>query len=104
MTSSPGSLRHWIRAPFLSSRWLLSRAALILVCLGVFHLLGWRDNVSFLSGTPSDDEQSRLFAVASGVTYALVYFAAVVGVPILVIAAVLLSGMNCVIRKTRTEA
>ena len=103
MASFPGSLRRWIRAPVLSPSWLFSRAGLILLCFGVVHLLGWRESVSFLSG-PTSDGVPGLFSLVAGITYALVYFGAVVGAPILGIAAVLLAGMNCVARRINREA
>ncbi len=104
MDSAKGSVRRWLRAPFLSRRWLLTRAGLILVCLCAVHMLGWRENVSFLSGTPADGGRAGLFSVATGITYALVYFAAVVGAPILGIAAALLAGMDCMVRKLSRDA
>ena len=57
-------------------------AAMFLVCL----VAGWRENTSFLCGTPPAGESADL-AILLGLCYALSYFAMVLLVPILVLAA-----------------
>jgi len=59
---------------------LLGLAAASLLLFAGLHVLGFRDDVAVLSG-------SRVASVVGGVAYALAYFAVVVGVPIVVVAA-----------------
>ena len=63
----------------ITPRGLLVRAALFAAAFGVVHVLGWREETRFLSGTPSN--------VTLGVIYGFFYFAFVLGVPTLVIGA-----------------
>ncbi|HUS63863.1 MAG TPA: hypothetical protein VMZ28_04930 [Kofleriaceae bacterium] len=65
---------------------LLGRAAILLAAFGACHLAGWRDLTSVLSGTPP----GSTLAALGGVLYLVFYFAAVIGVPVLIIAAGLL--------------
>jgi hypothetical protein len=61
-------------------RRLLALAAAALLVFGGLQLLGFREDVAVLSG-------SRVASVVGGVAYALSYFAAVVGVPVVMLAA-----------------
>ena len=54
----------------------------------VFHLLGWREATTILSGTPLPGD-SYDDTAAKALFYLVSYFASVVAVPILVIAAAL---------------
>jgi len=82
--------RRWCRV-LLPGR-IVSPGALVVsaaVMAGVFvicHLAGWRENTSFLCGTPPAGESAGL-AILLGLVYALSYFALVVLAPILVLAA-----------------
>ena len=79
-TRTPSGVRpSWARV----SR--LRVALLFLALFGVFHLSGWREDTSILSGTFRD--HNACLAAARGVLYALSYFAAVVVSPILILAA-----------------
>ena len=78
-------------------------AAMFLVCL----VAGWRENTSFLCGTPPAGESADL-AILLGLCYALSYFAFVLLVPILVLAAAIFAvllrlsrGYLCRARATR---
>lgn len=61
-------------------------AAVIALAFGIFHLLGWREQTSFISGTVGSGETS--VDVVAGMLYAASYFAFVVAAPILAIASV----------------
>ncbi|MFZ5441189.1 MAG: hypothetical protein ACOZQL_14365 [Myxococcota bacterium] len=62
------------------------RAALfVLATLAVVHLLGWRENVGFLSGTVP----LTSVTLATGLLYAAAWFGGVVVAPILLLAGAL---------------
>jgi hypothetical protein len=63
---------------------LLVVAATLTLLFGALHLLGYRQDVAFLSGT-------AVPSVVGGMAYVVLYFAVVVVVPILVLAAVFLA-------------
>ena len=77
------------RAPILSARGLLARAALIAVAYGAMHLAGWRQHTCFLSGTVSDAGSAQWTQLA-GIAYLLFHVAFWMLAPVLVIAAALL--------------
>ena len=52
---------------------LLAVAGAILVAFGLCHALGFRANVSILSGSPPDATMSFAWAVTLGAAYALLY-------------------------------
>jgi hypothetical protein len=67
-----------------SPRAFLAVAAALSVSFLMCHLLGWRQHVSFLSGTmPAESNQEVLM----GLVYCATYFGFVLVVPILVVAA-----------------
>jgi len=82
--------RIW-RAPMFSPTGLLTRAVLLTVIYLVLHLAGWRENTSILCGTAPTGNLSDRYAEVYGVIYVLFYFAVMVLVPILVIAAGMLA-------------
>lgn len=77
---------------FLLSAVLL--AGVFLVC----HLAGWRQNMSFLCGTPPTGQEEDL-PILFGLLYALSYFAAVLIAPVLLLAA----GIFALLLKLRRE-
>ena len=77
------------RAPMLSPRGFLNRAAVILVAFLALHALGSRESTTLLSGT-SPGGSADLFL---GGAYVIAYFATVLGVPILLIGAVLFTAL-----------
>ncbi len=60
-------------------------AALFAAVFGLFHLLGWRDDTSILSGTLAPGGGDAM--ITRGVLYVLAWFAATLVSPILVLAA-----------------
>jgi hypothetical protein len=62
---------------------LVRFAVVTLVSFAVLHVLGFREDAGFLSGT-------HVGSVLGGVVYVLSYFAAVVAAPVAMIAAALL--------------
>jgi len=62
---------------------LFSAALIVAGALAGAHALGWRDETRFLSGTPASLERGAL--------YALLWFGAVLGAPVLALAAALLA-------------
>ena len=64
----------------------LKCAALLLLLFGVVHLLGWRDDMAFLTGTASTTG-SRAAMAYRGVAYGLAYTCAVMVSPILILGA-----------------
>ena len=73
----------------------VSTAILLVIFLAVLHLLGWRDDTAFLSGTPTSGNVRA--AALRGVVYVLAYFSAVIVSPILIIAA----GINALLGRRR---
>lgn len=80
-------LRHFSKAPRISPAGFVQYAGLILMLYAMLDLLGLRKYVSIASGTPLPAFGSEQLGVALGVAYALLYFAAAVVLPILLIAA-----------------
>jgi transcription initiation factor TFIIIB Brf1 subunit/transcription initiation factor TFIIB len=66
-------------------------AAILSALYGLFHLLGWREHVSSVYATAGLDAGK----VAMGFAYAAAYFASVLCVPVLVLAA----GIFAVLRR-----
>jgi hypothetical protein len=85
------TLWRWWRAPLFSPIGFVVRAAVLLVAFGVAHLAGGRDCTSILCGTSPTGNLMDRYAFVFGLIYVLLYFAAVLVVPILLIAAALLS-------------
>lgn len=83
------SRRRWLRVllpgRIVSPGGLLVSAAVIAGVFVICQLAGWRENTSFLCGTPPAGESTGL-AILLGLVYALSYFALVLLVPILVLA------------------
>jgi hypothetical protein len=78
--------RQPLLARLLAPRTWVALALGLLGALAVFHLLGWRDDTRFISGSAPVN-----FTVVRGLLYALAYFGAVVASPILLLAASLLT-------------
>jgi hypothetical protein len=69
-------------------RALLFWAATILIAFGIVHALGWREFTTVLSGTiPKDNTEAE--AAFKALAYMTTYFATVLVVPTLLIAAAL---------------
>ncbi len=91
-SSSIGPSRNrwpWRRTGFLSPLDLLARAVVLSALFGLAHLAGLREHTTFLSGTLADPRMAWGWAAFLGCTYLVLYFAFVLLVPILLLAAVL---------------
>jgi hypothetical protein len=73
---------------------LLRLSIALLVLLLVAQLLGFREDVAVLSGSPGSPERA-----VSGVIYAALYFSCVLGVPIALMASALVWVFGRVTRK-----
>lgn len=88
----PSNLRNWFKAELFSPKGFLIRAVLISVAYAVCHAAGLREYTTFLSGTTDGGNLNQ--TIVLGVTYMAVYFAFVLGVPILLIAAGVMWGVE----------
>jgi hypothetical protein len=80
----------------------LARLGLILLALfAIAHTVGMRDDTSFLSGTAGSGDISWEASVAMGTTYLILYFAAVVAAPVLLIASALLTAARFAFKTRR---
>jgi hypothetical protein len=75
--------------PLVSPRSFVVLAIAIAVLFGVAHAVGLREHTSILSGTSLAVESA-----AAGVIYTLLYFAFVLGAPILILAAAIFWGLS----------
>ena len=94
-------LRAFVRAEVFSPTWFLSRAILITVFYVVCHLVGLRENATFLSGTSTSAATSLNWAAILGVTYMAAYLGFVLAAPIFLIAAILLQGQQWALARWR---
>lgn len=78
-------------ADFFSPKDFIRHAVLIVLLFGVAHLLGLRAYTSFLNGTTGSVELGYELSALLGLIYLLLYFAVVLLVPILILAALLVS-------------
>lgn len=81
------SRRFLGRIQIFSPVGFFAMAALILGAFAIAHGLGLRRFTSVLSGSPPEAAMSIERAVSLGMMYALSYFATIIAVPVLVIAA-----------------
>jgi hypothetical protein len=79
-------LRMW-RAPLFSPLGFLDRGLVLLALFAVAHLLGWRDNTCFISGTSPTGDPLEITANLYGVTYFITYTLALLIAPIFLIGA-----------------
>lgn len=86
------TIRRLWKAEFFSAKDFVIRALFIAVLFAAAHLAGLREYTSFLSGTSANTDLSRETVAFLGVGYVLLYFAFLLLVPILLIAAALLWG------------
>ena len=88
-------VRRFVRAEFLSSKDFLVRAATIAIVFLIAHVAGLREYTSFLSGTLPSSDMGWQQAAFGGLVYLILYFACVLLVPILVIAATVQCAIHC---------
>jgi phosphotransferase system glucose/maltose/N-acetylglucosamine-specific IIC component len=77
----------WCGADFFSPKDFVRHAILILLIFGVFHVAGLREYTSFLNGTTGSLNMNPQNAALLGLLYLLIYMAAILLAPILLIAA-----------------
>jgi membrane protease YdiL (CAAX protease family) len=82
---TPAGWRAWLWPPFFTPRGFLHAAAILSLLFAIAHALGWRAYTTIISGTVPDGVASVRLGMAAGATYALLYFAFVLAVPILLI-------------------
>lgn len=89
----PRRWRALLRAPMFSPAGFLVRAGLLAMAYGVCHVAGLRERMSFLSGTPpaTGTGTDPAWAMTLGAAYFFCYFAFVLVVPVLILAAGLLA-------------
>lgn len=80
--------------PLPSALYLMEWAGLLLVIFFVAHLAGLRDFTSVLNGTVGSTSVNWQTAAFLGVAYVLIYLGVVLMVPILAIAALILTLWN----------
>jgi len=90
----PASPKKPSKRLFLSVADMLLRAVVLTVLFGMAHLAGWREYTSFISGTSADTTLSPMVVSFLGLGYLVVYFAFILAVPILLIAAGVLALWN----------
>ena len=80
-------------ARLISPLGFLATAAVLGGIYCLLHLLGWREQVGFLSGNLPPGDAMK-WPLLQGAIYLLAYFAFVLGVPILVLGAVIFSVLS----------
>ena len=86
-------------AEFFSPKDFLKRALVISIAFLIAHLAGLREYTSFLNGTMASVELGWKMCAFLGLGYLALYFAFVLVVPILILAASLLSIWKKVVAK-----
>ena len=92
------SMRRFFLIPTFSPMGFLLWAGLLAAVFLVLHVLGFREYACILSGTGPSGDLAHAPAIAAGVLYVLAYFAFALAVPILVMAAGILSLLHKLIR------
>ena len=82
---------RFFRSPMCSPQGFVVRAAIIAAVFAICHLLGWREHTTFLTGTSAAAGTGLSTSVAFGTIYMAAYFGFVLGTPILLLAAGILS-------------
>ncbi|MBI4026418.1 MAG: hypothetical protein HY360_15645 [Verrucomicrobia bacterium] len=85
--SKPLPKPGWWRAPVCSPKGFLLRAAALLLLFLIAHIAGWREHTSVLCGTATSAAGWDRVGGTLGMVYVLFYFGALLGAPILVLAA-----------------
>ena len=85
------SWRELLAAPLFSPRGFVMRALALLILYGICEILGWREETTFISGTPTSAESGTDTSIIFGVIYLFTYFAAVLAAPVLLLGAGILS-------------
>jgi hypothetical protein len=86
------------RAPLFSPRGLLLRAGVLAALFLACHLAGWREHTSILCGTAFTANVTDRYSQWFGMVYVVLYLGSVIVVPILILAAGLITLINRVWR------
>ena len=90
-------MKTWMAACLRGPAAWVTFAVVIAAMFGVFHLLGWREDVAVLSGTGSPTNRDAM--MVRGMLYVLAYLGTVVVGPILVIGAGVRVGLERVMKR-----
>ena len=102
MRLSRAQIPSWLRrAPFLSRKDLVHRALFISVAFAVVQGTGLREFTSVLNGTVGSTELGWTMSAFLGILYVALYLAFVVFVPVLLLAAGLITLWQVVARKNQ---
>ena len=91
------------RHPFLSARDLVSRAIIITLGFAIAHLLGFREQTSFLSGTLSSNQMPSFLSLFMGLSYIVLFLAFTVLAPILIMGALILRSLSTALHRQPKE-
>ena len=91
------------RAPIFSPKGFLVRAAVIGVIYLALHAAGFREYTSIVCGSSPTGNPADTFSNVLGVAYLVFYFACVIGVPMLLIAAGILSILGRLMKRPETK-
>jgi hypothetical protein len=91
MNTAEAMRRPWWAADSFSPRDFVRHAGLIFVVFVVAHLCGLREYTSVLNGTTGSIDMNPQTAALLGVLYVLIYLGTILGVPMLLIAAGLMT-------------
>jgi hypothetical protein len=94
---------RWRRAGFLSPTDLIVRAIVLSALFGLAHWAGLREHTTLLSGTLADPTMRWEWAAFLGCTYLVLYFAFVLLVPILLLAAAASAAVHRLLGRTPRE-
>jgi hypothetical protein len=94
-------LQNFLRSPALSPAGLMVRAIFLLVLFAILHAMGFREYTSIISGTSPTGTPLQLLHVFIAILYAAFYFASVMLSPVLIIASVVLFGLEWVDRGSK---
>ncbi len=93
----------WKRADFLSPRDLLQRAGVIIFAFLLAHLCGLREFTSVLNGTVGSVAVGWRLSMFFGLIYLVLYMAVVVLVPIMILAAIILTAIDRLVKRVRNQ-
>jgi hypothetical protein len=106
--SSDAKQRNWLirflAAPLLSPLGLLSRSAIVVALFAVCHLAGLREYASILSGTPPTGGPGDKLALVFAGLYILLYFVTVIVIPVIIIAAGVMAGLQALLRRKQAPS
>ena len=102
--TSVGRFGSWCGADFFSPKDFVRHAVLILIVFGLLHVAGLREYTSFLNGTTGSLNMNPQNAALLGLVYLLAYMAAILLVPILLIAAAISATWQNLARRSQAPS